>query len=112
MILEITTPQNQTQNQSKSKSKSKYKENVGATLYKPKKTHYKNYSNPNIIPKTFDLQPRRKEKNTSFHSKNEVSKHDISTNLGQNAYLPHVKAKQTILEYELFKKQKKSKLLI
>jgi len=81
-----------------------------ASIIKPKKTHYKNYSNPNAIHKNFDDQTGKREKNTSFHSKLDinVSKHEMSTNLISNTYLPHVKTKQTILEYELFKKQRKS----
>ena len=52
-----------------------------------------------------------REKNVSFHSKNEevkiIPKHERSTTMIGN-YLPHVKTKQTLIEYELFKKQKKS----
>lgn len=70
----------------------------------------KNSSSPLILAKKYVPNFNKKERNVSFHSKNEevfIPKHERSTTIIGN-YLPHVKTKQTILEYELFKKQKQS----
>lgn len=130
-FLEMKTPQNQTRDnnfnkytnlgekesksKSKSRSKSKIKEKCPSKIsLNAKKTHYKNFSNPIIVQKSPEEASLKREKNTSFHTRNEQqgNRHDVSTNIAGNTYLPHVKTKQTILEYELFRKQKKSLIYI
>lgn len=120
----MNTPNNRFQRKTKyeqkdlSKSKSKSKINCyypnEETNFKENKTHFKHHSNPNIIHHIFEDKQIRREKNTSFHTKcdQNIKNHVLTNNLIGNTYLPHVKTKQTMIEYELFKKQKKSNLVL
>lgn len=104
-------------NKLEERSKSTLKKNNGAYfnfISKPtqaKSYHTKNNSSPNIFANKKNDKDNHREKNISFHMKKEelnYSKHDVSSNFPYNLYLPHVKTKQNLGEYELFKKQRTS----